>query len=66
MTSVHRLGTLNAVTTTHSPMSCDPIPARLVALEAVHNFRDLGGYPTADGRTHAVADAVSAPTACTG
>jgi protein-tyrosine phosphatase len=26
-------------------------PARLVALEAVHNFRDLGGYRTADGRT---------------
>jgi protein-tyrosine phosphatase len=25
-------------------------PDRLVALEAVHNFRDLGGYPTADGR----------------
>jgi protein-tyrosine phosphatase len=24
---------------------------RLVALEAVHNFRDLGGYPAADGRT---------------
>jgi protein-tyrosine phosphatase len=26
-------------------------PDRLVALEAVHNFRDLGGYRTADGRT---------------
>ena len=26
-------------------------PVRLVALEAVHNFRDLGGYRTADGRT---------------
>jgi protein-tyrosine phosphatase len=26
-------------------------PVRLVALEAVHNFRDLGGYVTADGRT---------------
>jgi protein-tyrosine phosphatase len=25
-------------------------PARLVALEAVHNFRDLGGYSTAAGR----------------
>ena len=25
-------------------------PERLVALEAVHNFRDLGGYATADGR----------------
>src|SRR6478752_9516872 len=25
-------------------------PDRLVVLEAVHNFRDLGGYPTADGR----------------
>ena len=24
---------------------------RLVALEAVHNFRDLGGYPTASGQT---------------
>lgn len=29
----------------------DPLvdPRRLVALEAVHNFRDLGGYPAADG-----------------
>ena len=26
-------------------------PVRLVALEAVHNFRDLGGYATADGRS---------------
>jgi protein-tyrosine phosphatase len=26
-------------------------PDRVVALEAVHNFRDLGGYPTSDGRT---------------
>ena len=26
-------------------------PVRLVALEAVHNFRDLGGYATSDGRT---------------
>ena len=25
-------------------------PRRLVSLDAVHNFRDLGGYPTADGR----------------
>src|SRR6478609_2472415 len=25
-------------------------PDRLVVLEAVHNFRDLGGYPTSDGR----------------
>jgi protein-tyrosine phosphatase len=25
-------------------------PERLVELEAVHNFRDLGGYPTIDGR----------------
>jgi protein-tyrosine phosphatase len=24
-------------------------PRRLVALDGVHNFRDLGGYPTADG-----------------
>jgi protein-tyrosine phosphatase len=29
----------------------DSDPARLVTLEAVHNFRDLGGYATADGRT---------------
>ena len=29
----------------------DSAPQRLVALEAVHNFRDLGGYATADGRT---------------
>lgn len=26
-------------------------PARLVALEGVHNFRDLGGYELGDGRT---------------
>ncbi len=25
-------------------------PRRLIALDAVHNFRDLGGYPTDDGR----------------
>jgi len=25
-------------------------PDRLVVLDAVHNFRDLGGYPTIDGR----------------
>ncbi len=25
-------------------------PRRLIALEAIHNFRDLGGYPTIDGR----------------
>ncbi|HVE17886.1 MAG TPA: tyrosine-protein phosphatase [Ilumatobacteraceae bacterium] len=29
----------------------DSAPERLVSLEAVHNFRDLGGYATADGRT---------------
>ena len=26
-------------------------PRRLIALDAVHNFRDMGGYPTLDGRT---------------
>ena len=26
-------------------------PRRLIGLEAVHNFRDLGGYPTAGGRS---------------
>lgn len=26
-------------------------PRRLIGLEAVHNFRDLGGYPTVGGRT---------------
>ena len=26
-------------------------PRRLIGLEAVHNFRDLGGYPTASGRS---------------
>ena len=26
-------------------------PQRLVRLDAVHNFRDMGGYPTVDGRT---------------
>ncbi len=36
--------------------TADPLPGiddprRLVRLDAVHNFRDLGGYPTVDGRT---------------
>lgn len=26
-------------------------PRRLIRLDAVHNFRDMGGYPAADGRT---------------
>ena len=26
-------------------------PRRLIRLDAVHNFRDLGGYPAADGRS---------------
>lgn len=26
-------------------------PRRLIRLDAVHNFRDIGGFPTADGRT---------------
>ena len=26
-------------------------PRRVITLDAVHNFRDMGGYPTADGRT---------------
>ncbi len=26
-------------------------PRRLIALDAIHNFRDLGGYPAAGGRT---------------
>ena len=34
---------------TATDLASDPV--RLVALEAVHNFRDLGGYPTADGRS---------------
>lgn len=33
-------------------MNVDVSPEiRLVALDAVHNFRDMGGYDTADGRT---------------
>ncbi len=44
------LGTLETVTTELLPdLASDPV--RLVALEAVHNFRDLGGYATADGRS---------------
>lgn len=35
--------TLNIVSTT-------AVPDRLLTLEAVHNFRDLGGYTSADGR----------------
>lgn len=26
-------------------------PRRLISLDAVHNFRDVGGYPTSDGRS---------------
>ena len=37
--------------TAHLVDDLDSEPERLVALEAVHNFRDLGGYATADGRT---------------
>ena len=37
--------------TTDLVRDLDSVPERLVALEAVHNFRDLGGYATADGRT---------------
>jgi len=33
-----------------STIAPDRLPDRLVALEAVHNFRDLGGYTTIDGR----------------
>ena len=33
-----------------STLAPDRLPDRLVALEAVHNFRDLGGYTTTDGR----------------
>lgn len=36
-----------------SKMQVDEItnhPSRLIRLEAVHNFRDLGGYPTTDGQ----------------
>jgi protein-tyrosine phosphatase len=42
-----------AITTSSSRRS-DPIvddPRRVVHLDAVHNFRDLGGYRTDDGRT---------------
>jgi protein-tyrosine phosphatase len=33
-----------------STVTAEPLPERLIALEAVHNFRDLGGYTTTDGR----------------
>ena len=36
--------------TTQLLSDLDSEPERLVALEAVHNFRDLGGYASADGR----------------
>jgi protein-tyrosine phosphatase len=39
-------GTVRAMTTDDAVRH----PDRLVQLEAVHNFRDLGGYPTEDGR----------------
>ncbi len=40
-----RIGTVVAMSATLAD------PRRLVPLDAVHNFRDLGGYRTADGRT---------------
>lgn len=43
------VGTLEPVTT-DLLSGAESEPVRLVALEAVHNFRDLGGYATADGR----------------
>ena len=36
------IDTLNVVSTLAEP-------DRRLVLEAVHNFRDLGGYPTSDG-----------------
>jgi protein-tyrosine phosphatase len=39
-----------AVVPTVAPERLPERPDRLVALEAVHNFRDLGGYTTTDGR----------------
>ena len=33
------------------PTAAEPDPERAFAFEAVFNFRDLGGYPTVDGRT---------------
>ena len=32
-------------------MTRSMVPERLIALDNVHNFRDLGGYSTTDGRT---------------
>lgn len=34
-----------------SPLPDISDPRRLIPLDAVHNFRDMGGFPTADGRT---------------
>jgi len=52
------LGTVDVVSTISTDPSLDvpsidtatSDPRRLVVLEAVHNFRDLGGYPTASGQ----------------
>ncbi|MFZ9630119.1 MAG: tyrosine-protein phosphatase [Ilumatobacteraceae bacterium] len=35
----------------HDLLASTRHPQRLIALDAVHNFRDLGGYPTTGGRT---------------
>jgi hypothetical protein len=35
------------------------VTARLVPFTGVLNFRDLGGYETEDGRSHAVGSALS-------
>jgi len=39
-----------AVSSTRTVEETVDDPQRVIALEAVHNFRDLGGYPTDDGR----------------
>ena len=46
-----RIGTVSAVEDVFAHQVVDPFvdPRRIVGLEAVHNFRDLGGYPAAGG-----------------
>ena len=43
------MGTVDLMSTQVRP-DVGSDPGRLISLHAVHNFRDLGGYPTEDGR----------------
>ena len=45
------LGTVSVIMSAPTLPDVGSDPRRLIPLTAVHNFRDLGGYPAADGRS---------------